>query len=101
MIYQKQITMTTAQLSNQVRSELKKEGFNKFSVTVKGSLYDQVVKIKANQEVTIDELVSVEKFASKYKDIDFDMSSNEILRGGNTLVQIFDNRNRMARWSSL
>lgn len=81
-----------------IKKEMK--AFPKFKVNVKTSGYNDVIKITPVETVTLKELQEVEAFASKYRQVDFDQVAGEILGGGNTFIQVYDNRSRIARWSS-
>lgn len=80
--------MTNKELGNAIRKELKTSGYKTrdFSVRVRDSLYDTAVNIKIkNPEINRKE---IEKILNKFKAIDYDERSGEILAGGNTYIFI-------------
>lgn len=78
--------MTTKELSQTIRKELKAAGFTSkdVSIRVRDSLYDTSVRITVKNPLV--KLSEVEAVAKKFEEIDYDMRAMEILAGGNTYI---------------
>lgn len=71
-----------------IRNELKAKGYNsrRVGVQLKYAGYEAIICVTV-KELAID-LKEIEQIARKYKDVDYDKYTGEVLAGGNTYIRV-------------
>lgn len=80
--------MTNKELGAKIRSELKAAGYPARAISVRVNYCGYSTSVSVTIKDINISLSDVEKIVNKYKDIDYDERSGEILMGGNTYVSV-------------